>query len=189
MVKNITVGLTQIDLKLVDETNSWSKYTLNIFVQPITSSKFGLIPNIQQNQLKGDGVSIYTSSIYPVDVVDWNNNTIINWLVVIDSKLKHNSEKLLYSQTWLKLASRDSWDNKIYSNTFYLILNDNRPPALTYSLDPFTVSKGIYTLFELPDDLFVDNYYMNLIYNIWEHLRSFLERLTSQKNYLRLLYP
>ena len=196
--KNITEGLTEIGLILIDETNSWSNYTLNIFVEPKASPKFGFIPNIQQNQLQGVGVFINISYTNPVYVVDWNSNTIINELVVICSRLKINSEQLSYNQTWLKLVSLDSWSNKIYSNTFYLILNDSKPPTLAHSLDPFTVPKGIYTLFELPFDLFIDCCNEPLTYNAslisWSQNNSIdigVNSTTNEKIYLYVFsnYP
>ena len=69
--KNIIEGLTQVYLVLIDETNSWSKYTLNITVSPLISPVFSIIPNVKQSQLEGDGVFINVTSSKPIDVIDW----------------------------------------------------------------------------------------------------------------------
>ena len=94
-----------------------------------------------------------------------NNGVTIYWLELVNSRLKLSLNKTTYSQNCLKLVSLDSWDILVYSNMFYIILNENKPPALTHSLDPFVVPKGVYTLFELPDDLFIDYDNSPLFYN------------------------
>ena len=164
--QNIIEGLTQINLKLIDETNSWTKYTLNITFESIIIPFFDIIPYMHKNQLRGDGVLLNVTSSNQVDVVDWLNDSTITWLSFLNSRLKIVQDSESYTQTWFKLVSLDSRNRKVFSNTFQLILEISKSPSLTHSLDQFNVPRGVYTLFELPNDLFIDYGGSRLFYNV-----------------------
>ena len=154
--QNVTDGLTQVGLILVDETNSWTKYTFNITVKPVLSTVFGLIPNIDREKLAKDGILINVTSANQINVVNWFNNNIIENLIIDNFKLKLTTDLASLTQKWFKLMSIDNCGNKEYSNSFYILSSEIKPPSVTYNLDPFSVPKGIYTLYELPDYLFTD---------------------------------
>ena len=116
---DVKEGLTQVDIILIDETNSWTKYTINITVEPLISPIFGLIPNVNIEQLEGDGVVLNITSDYKVEVIGWDNN-ILSWIIFDNSRLKVRSYFTILTQVWLRLVSQDSWGNKVYSNLFHL---------------------------------------------------------------------
>ena len=161
--QNVTDGLTQIDLILADETNSWTKYILNVIVEPIVSPVFGHISDMSRQQL-ANGVFINISSANQIDVVDCSSHQTINWIDFSNSTLKLSSNATLYNQTWFKLVSTDSCNNKVYSNSFYIIIIRSSP-VLINEFGPLIVPRGIYTLFEIPDDLFIDFDNNPLTYN------------------------
>ena len=161
--QNFTDGLTQIGLILVDETNSWTKYVLNITIEPILSPVFGYINDMSKQQLKS-GVLLQVTSTNLINVVDWSNNQVIIWISLRNSMLKVSSNISNYKQTWLRLVSTDSCTNNIYSNSFHIVLS-NIPPVLTNTIGPFIAPKGVYTLFEIADDLFIDLNNNPLIYS------------------------
>ena len=161
--QNVTDGLTQIDLILADETNSWTKYILNVTVEPIVSPVFGQINDMSKQQL-ANGVFINVTSANQIDVVDCSSHQTINWIDFSNSTLKLPQNATLYNQTWFKLVSTDSCNNKVYSNSFYIIIIRSSP-VLINKFGPLIVPRGIYTLFEIPDDLFIDFDNNPLTYN------------------------
>ena len=164
--KNVTDGLIQIDLILIDETNSWTKYAFNVTIKPILSTVFGLIPNISKEKLTKDGFLLNSTSANQINVVNWFNNSMTENLIIDNLMLKLTTDLKYLTQKWLKLESTDLCGNKVYSNSFYILSNDIKPPSVTYNLDPFSVPKGIYTLYELPHDLFTDFSAPELAYNV-----------------------
>ena len=148
---------------LVDETNSWTKYSLNVTIEPIVSPFFGYINNMSKQQLI-NGVVLNITSPNKIDVVDCNNYQVISWIVFSNSTLKLITNTANYNQTWLRLASTDSCSNKVYSNLFQII-STQRPLVSTNKFGPLSVPKGIYTLFEIPGDLFIDFDNNSLTYN------------------------
>ena len=160
---NVSEGLTQINLMLVDETNSWTKYVLNVTIEPIESPFFEYINNMSKQQLI-NGVILNITSPNKIDVVDCNNYQEISWIIFSNSTLKLITNTTNYNQTWLRLASTDSCSNKVYSNLFQII-STQRPLVSTNKFGPLSVLKGIYTLFEIPGDLFIDFDNNSLTYN------------------------
>ena len=161
--QNVTDGLTQIDLILADETNSWTKYVLNVTVEPIVSPVFGYISDMSRQQL-ANGVFINITSANQIDVVDCSSHQTINWIDFSNSTLKLSQNATLYNQTWFKLVSTDSCDNKVYSNSFNIIITRSSP-VLIKKFDSLIVPRGIYTLFGIPNDLFIDFDNNPLTYN------------------------
>ena len=95
---NVSEGLTQINLMLVDETNSWTKYSLNVTIEPIISPFFGYINNMSKQQLI-NGVVLNITSPNKIDVVDCNNYQVISWIVFSNSTLKLITNTANYNQT------------------------------------------------------------------------------------------
>ena len=188
---DVKEGLTQVDIVLIDETNSWTKYTINITVEPLISPIFGLIPNVNIEQLEGDGVVLNITSDYKVDVIGWDSDSLLSWIIFDNSKLKINSYFIIPTQAWLRLVSQNSWGSKIYSNLFHLE-SISTPPALANKVVPFVIPKGIYTLFELPDDLFINNNGEALFYNAsitsWSQNHFFDIGIKSEKDRKPILY-
>ena len=68
----------------------------------------------------------------------------------------------------------------------------NTPPVLVNRVIPFVIPKGIYTLFELPDDLFINNNGEALFYNAsvtsWSQNHFFDIGIKSEKDRKPILY-
>ena len=160
---NVTEGLTQINLMLVDETNSWTKYVLNVTIESIESPFFNYINNMSKQQLI-NGVILNITSPNRIIIVDCNNYQEISWIIFSNSTLKLIANTTNYSQTWLRLASTDSCSNKVYSNLFQIISTQN-PVISTNKFGPLFVPRGIYTLFEIADNLFIYFDNNSLTYN------------------------
>ena len=84
---NVSEGLIQINLMLVDKTNSWTKYVLNVTIEPIESPFFGYINNMSKQQLI-NGVILSITSPNKINVVDCNNYQEILWIIFNNSTLK-----------------------------------------------------------------------------------------------------
>ena len=188
---DVKEGLTQVDIVLIDETNSWTKYTINITVEPRISPIFGLIPNVNIEQLEGDGVVLNITSDYKVDVIGWDSDNILSWIIFDNSRLKVRSNFTILTQVWLRFVSQNSWGNEVYSDLFHLT-SISTPPVVVNKVIPFVIPKGIYTLFELPDDLFINYNGEELFYNAsvtsWSQNHFFDIGIKSEKDRKPILY-
>ena len=165
---NVAEGLTEIEIILQNESKAWSNYPLNVTIDQLVGPDFGSISDYQLSQLSGNGVLINVTSISKVYVVDWAGNNLISFLQFNNSMLslkENTANSNLLDTTWVKLASLDSCNSTVYSNPFNIASKaKNRPPVLFLNNEQFVVPKGIYTLFKLPIDTFVDFDGDNLIY-------------------------
>ena len=164
-----TEGITQVEIILQNSFNSWINYTLNITIDPYKSPIYSFIPDIQTNQL-ANGVFIKVESFESVNIVECNSVNQIPWLVFVNSTLLFSPNSSMPDnlvQSWVRLSSKDSWNNYVYSNSFYIKMsNKGRPPVLLNSLGPLSLPKGKYSLFNIPDDLFIDFDGNELTYNV-----------------------
>ena len=110
------------------------------------------------------GVFINVTSANQIDVVDCSSYQIITWIDFSNLTLKLSPNATLYKQTWFKFVSTDSCNNKVYSNSFNIVSSRNSL-VMTNKFGPLNVPRGIYTLFEIPDDLFIDFDNNPLTYN------------------------
>ena len=157
---NVAEGLTEIEIILQNESKAWSNYSLNVTIDQLIVPSFGSIPDYQLSQLSGNVVFINVTSINKVYVVDWAGNNLISFLQFNNSMLslkENTTNSNLLDTTWVKLASLDSCNSTVYSNPFKIVFNSlNHAPVAFLNNNQFNLSKGIYTLFELPDNSFVD---------------------------------
>ena len=149
---------TIISLKITNEKNAWVKYNLTIETASYSSPSFGVISNITVVEGTKTEVKLNLHSGLDVQVVDWINN-MITWI-----KFDQQSFALIidslnnFVQTQCaKLLSKDSWQNKVYSNEFTIFVNQTTayPPILANSFGPLKIYSGKSTLFIIPEDLFI----------------------------------
>ena len=73
------VKTVQVEILLTDETNAFSKYAMNVTLQPYFSPQFGAIETINSSDLVNGVILNITSPNY-INAVDWSSNSSLSWL-------------------------------------------------------------------------------------------------------------
>ena len=160
---------TIVSVKITNEKNAWVKYNLTVETTYYTSPSFGIISNITAVEGSLTKVKLDLHSDFDFQVVDWANN-IITWIQIE----KQDSILILYPPNnyvqiqCAKLLSRDSCQNKVYSNEFTIFINKNviLPPTLANTFGPLIIYPGKTKLFIIPDDLFISTQHSPLKYSV-----------------------
>ena len=161
------IEIVQVEIVLTDETNAFSKYAMNVTLQPYFSPQFGAIEIINSSDLV-NGVILNITSLNYINAIDWSSNSSLSWLHfnASSSVLMLNS-KIPVGINWCRLWSTDTCGASVCSNEFNITQHFNmpRPPAITNLFGPLTIYVNQEFEFEVPSDLFYseDN---SLMYSI-----------------------
>ena len=160
---------TIVSLKIMNEQNAWIKYNLTIETALYITPSFGVISNITVVEGTQTEVMLNLQNALVVQVVDWTNN-MIKWIHYDQqsSTLIINSSNNFEQTQCAKLLSNDSWQNKVYSNEFTIIVNQTTvyPPILANIFGPLKIYSGQSTLFLIPEDLFISAMGSHLEYSV-----------------------
>ena len=159
-----------VSVVLNNEKNAWRKYKLIIQIDPYLRTSFGFINDIYiYNNVVAEFMVNIISNHFDLNVVDWSTNLIVSWVKYIDknSTLQINPSVANVKSQCAKLASYDSWNNKIYSNKFAIIIKIRiAPPTIGNSFGPLDISVGKPKQFLVPNDLFISSQNFSLEYNV-----------------------
>ena len=161
-----------VEIMLTDETNAFSKYILNVTLQPNLSPQYEIIKNIYIDLF--DKVALRVISPNPVNVVDWRSDSKLSWLYFnnvvdwrSDSKLSwlyfNTSSSMLVlkdqmpiNTIWCKLWSTDLCGTSMCSSEFNVTQQpiSHKPPVVTNKFGPLTIYVNIEFELEVSSDLF-----------------------------------
>ena len=161
------VESVQVEIVLTDETNAFSKYALNVTLQPYFSPQFGAIETISSSDL-ANGVILNFTLANHINAVDWNSNSILSWLQFnASSSVLMLSSQMPVDINWCRLWSTDTCGASVCSNKFNITQHFNipRPPAITNLFGPLTIYVNREFEFEVPSDLFYSEDH-SLMYSI-----------------------
>ena len=151
---------SSITIILIDNTNAFTKYKLNITVDPLVTPTFQIKTNFYLKWTTSISISIDAQSQPEVDVVDCDSKNQINNAIYNTKTRTVNINFKSYMSCrsmWVQLKSRDSWDQFIFSDKYIIYFDDGLAPAVTNTFGPISVLRGISKLFVIPFDLFTDS--------------------------------
>ena len=175
-----------ITVIVTNERNAWTKYNLTVNVDQNEKPIFVSIDNIIVSLGVVSQVSINVSSSTEIVAVNCTNNQTLSWISISNngSVMNINATNIVEQNTWVKLISYDTCDNKYESNSFSVNLKIIHPPTVTNTFGPLTLFVGDDKLFLIPHDLFTSS--SNLTYSLSviscttdPYLKSYIQNSTK----------
>ena len=162
-------NFSSITIILIDSTNAFTKYKMNITVDPLVTPTFQIKTTFYLKWTTSNSISIDAQSQSEIDVVDCDNKNQINSASfdTKEGKVNINFESYLSCRSiWVQLMSRDSWNQSVFSDKYIIYFDDGQVPAVTNAFGPISVFRGISKLFVVPSDLFTDSQNLTLTLDV-----------------------
>ena len=155
-----------ITVIVTNEQNAWTKYNLTVDVDQNVKPVFSSIDSIFVTLGVVSKFSVNVSSSTEIIAVNCTNNQTLSWISFSNniSVMNINATNIAEQNTWVKLISYDTCDNKYESNSFSVNLKIIHPPTVSNTFGPLTLFVGDEKLFLIPHDLFTSS--SNLKYSL-----------------------